>query len=361
MRPSLLQTRDLVFGYPKRKASPIVIGGPVSLDLPRGSLICLLGPNGIGKSTLLRTMAGLQKPLEGEVRLANRPLGGLPPRDLARQRGMLMARDPVPVGMNAAQLVGLGRHPHSGWTARLTAEDEKAVHRAFEEAGATAFRDRMVDELSDGERQRVSIARLLAQEASLLLLDEPTAFLDLPARIELLDRLCILSRKRDLTIVLSTHDLDSALRHADRILLFDSSRQLHSGTPEDLALSGRIGQAFDSSRIRFDVSQARFRQTGSGGRPIRVDGDGTPRFWTRRALERTGWRPVDQIESSPELRVCVTRSGESFRWTIQQPDKPELTAASIEECLAILQPPDSDCTPSNGSPESTNDHGISAS
>ncbi len=335
MSTPVLRTVDLVFGHRNRK-SDIAVGGPVSLAMPGPGLVCLLGPNGIGKSTLLRTLAGLLPPLEGRVLLGEKDLHDFAPRVLARARGMLSAGDPVPTGMTGGEFVAIGRHPHSGWTASLDPGDRRAIDRALAESGATAFRDRPVEQLSDGERQRVGVARLLAQEAPLLLLDEPTAFLDLPSRIELLDTLSSLTRTRGLSVLLSTHDLDSALRHADTLWLFDRDHRLHHGTPEDLALAGRVGHAFDSPRLRYDTREARFRRTAPDGTPVRLAGDGAALLWTRRALERTGWKPVAEAPGNLPS-VSVSGTFPDLRWTIRCPGKPDAQATSVADCLHLLE------------------------
>lgn len=340
-RPPLLLAEDLVFGHLPRGSggNTVRVGGPVRLRIAGPETICLLGPNGIGKSTLLRTLAGLLPPLEGQVRLHGENLSGFHPRRLARCRGMLSAGDPAPGGMTAADLVSLGRHPHSGWTAALSETDRSAIDRALREAGAEPFRDRDVGRLSDGERQRVSIARLLAQEAELLLLDEPTAFLDLPSRIELLDNLTRLARERSIAVVLSTHDLDSALRHADRVWLFDRNGGLHDGAPEDLALSGVIGAAFGTDRLRYDEAEARFRRTASGGSPILLEGDGPAALWTRRALERRGWMPVRSADGRQLPVVQIANEGSESLWRICRAGSEDQVRRTVQECLDALGPP----------------------
>ena len=174
MLEPILETADLAIGYSVRRRPPRVVAERVDLKLYPGELVCLLGPNGAGKSTLLRTLAGMQPPLRGGVRVAGADPYRLPPRELARRLGVVLT-DRAEVGaLSVRALVALGRYPYTDWTGRLTPQDETVIDRALAAVGIAAFAPRPVNELSDGERQKVMIARALAQEPKLLLLDEPT-------------------------------------------------------------------------------------------------------------------------------------------------------------------------------------------
>jgi iron complex transport system ATP-binding protein len=215
----------------------------VSVALRPGELVCLLGPNGAGKSTLIRTLCGMQAPLAGRVLLGGEPLEKLSAREVARRMSLVLT-ERVAVGlMPVATLVALGRHPYTRWGGRLRPEDREAVWRAMADAGIEAMACRPVCELSDGERQKVMIARALAQEPQVMILDEATAFLDLPRRVELMHLLRRLTRSRRRAILLSTHDLELALRCADRLWLLPLGGPLQDGAPEDLVLSGAFGSA----------------------------------------------------------------------------------------------------------------------
>jgi iron complex transport system ATP-binding protein len=304
----------LVAGYlvPKRGPRPIV--GPATLELRRGELACLLGPNGAGKSTLLRTMAGMQPPLEGEVRLNGSTLHRLPPRQLARQLSVVLT-DRVTAGLlTGYDLVALGRHPFTDWSGRLRPEDHAAVERSLRLVGAEALAPRPIAELSDGERQKVLVARALAQEPAVMILDEVTAFLDLPRRVEITHILQRLAHDHGCTILLSTHDLDLALHTADTLWVL-AAGQLTAGMPEDLALSGAFEAAFASEGVWFDRRRGAFRiATSARGRAL-VQGDGLEAAWTRRALERRGYEVVTEPSGVTVVEeVLVIQDAGTVRW-----------------------------------------------
>lgn len=290
----ILRAEDLAIGYRagRGSAGKSVLAG-LHLELHAGELVCLLGPNGAGKSTLLRTLGGLQEPLAGRLTVDGGDFASLSPAARARKAAIVLTDRADAGNLSVYALAALGRHPHTGWSGLLRAEDRAAVRRGLEEAGAYELRDRLFDELSDGEKQRVMLARALAQEPSLLLLDEPTAFLDLPRRVETMRVLRRLARERNRAVLLSTHDLDLAVRAADRLWLMPPGGPVRSGTPEDLALGGWIGSAFDQGDVAFDAATGQFRVHGHAGRTVRISGDPVLAFWAGRALEREGFAPAE--------------------------------------------------------------------
>jgi len=318
----LLQTRDLTVGYRDR-----AVLEDVSVEVAAGELIAVLGPNGAGKSTLLRTLAGLQPSLGGTVELLGRPLGELTAGERARRVGVVLP-ERVPVGLlSAAELVALGRHPYTDWLGRLRPADREAVRRALEATGIDLLAARDVATLSDGERQKVMIARALAQEPALLILDEPTAFLDLPARAEILGLLARLAREEPAgevagaegrAVLLSTHDLDLALRSADRLWLLDGRGGIARGGPEDLVLDGRFQAAFESDAVRFDPEAGAFRVARHPAGEVTLTGGGLAGRWTRRALERRGFR-VGETASDPRIagtRIEVVEDTDGPSWRL---------------------------------------------
>jgi iron complex transport system ATP-binding protein len=190
-----LSAQDLAVGYRTRRSQCAVLNG-ISLSVRAGELACLIGPNGIGKSTLIRTLARLQSPLSGSVQIGGDDLGQLPASVVARRLGVVLTERLAVEGLTVRHVVELGRYPHTGWLGRFTPRDADAVRWAIESVGAVHLAERDFQQLSDGERQRVMVARALAQEPRVLILDEPTAFLDVQSRIELMGLLRALTRNR---------------------------------------------------------------------------------------------------------------------------------------------------------------------
>jgi iron complex transport system ATP-binding protein len=314
-----LSTQALVIGY---GAQPL--RGPLDLELRAGELTCLIGPNGAGKSTLLRTLAGLQRPLAGRVRLGADDAHRLPPGELAKRLAIVLTERVEAGNLSAYALAALGRHPYTDWRGALTAHDEAVVRTALTQVGAAALAARPVNELSDGERQRVMIARALAQEPQVLLLDEPTAFLDLPRRVDVLHLLAGLARESRRAVLLSTHDLDLALRVADRLWVLAARNgsaaggALAVGLPEELALNGALAEAFRSEGVEFDSAAGAFKVLRHPCGPIALFGAGLAAQWTARALERIGYE-VRWADPDPPLRVEV--NGATWRLNGTRPPR----------------------------------------
>ncbi len=320
----MLQTRDLCIGYAPKRRPRIAVAADLGVELLKGELVCLLGPNGAGKSTLMRTLAGLQKPLAGEVLLKGRDLHGLSERARARLLGLVLT-ERVEVGnLSAYALVALGRYPYTGWDGRLSAGDEAVVRWAMDAVGARELAGRSVGELSDGERQKVMIARALAQEPAVLLLDEPTAFLDLPRRVEIVQLLRRLAGERERAVLLSTHDLDLALRCADRLWLLPSGGPLQVGAPEDLVLSGAFQRTFTG--VEFDPALGSFRLAPEVPGAVGLVGEGLYARWTARAVERAGFRVA---EDAP-ICVEIIRAQGAPAWRLH-------TAAGGRVCTTLYE------------------------
>ncbi len=247
-----LHVQDLMLGYGERT----VIDG-LDLDLLPGRITAIVGANASGKSTLLRSMSRLLAPRRGAVLLDGQEVHRLPARHLARVLGLLPQSPTTPEGITVADLVGRGRHPHQRLFARWSHADDEAVATALEATGTADLAERPVDELSGGQRQRVWIAMALAQETDLLLLDEPTTFLDVAHQVEVLELLTDLNRARGITLVMVLHDLNLAARYCDRLVMIAGGKVAADGAPAEVLTQERVKEVFGlDSRIITDPVSA---------------------------------------------------------------------------------------------------------
>lgn len=230
----------------------------LDLAVPPGRITVIVGANACGKSTLLRAMSRLLSPHKGEVLLDGKSIHRMAPKELARTLGLLPQSPIAPEGITVADLVGRGRHPHQGLFSRWTSQDDEAVADALTATRIVDLAERPVDELSGGQRQRVWIAMALAQQTDILLLDEPTTFLDISHQVEVLDLLTDLNHARGTTVVMVLHDLNLAARYADHLVAMTQGRIHVSGQPEEVLTQENVRQVFGlESRIVIDPTSGR--------------------------------------------------------------------------------------------------------
>jgi iron complex transport system ATP-binding protein len=254
-----VELKNLSIGYTQKGNEKVVAQG-LNAAINSGELTCLLGCNGIGKSTLLRTLSAFQPALGGDVminyelRITNyelRSLTSFTDKELSRLIGIVLTEKPDVRNMTTEDLVGMGRSPYTGFWGTLTADDRQIAAEAIGMVGIESLRGRMIHTLSDGERQKVMIAKTLAQQTPIIYLDEPTAFLDYPSKVEMMQLLRRLAHEQQKTIFLSTHDVELALQLADRLWLMEPN-QLSVGTPRQLADDGTLSRFIERDGIVFE-------------------------------------------------------------------------------------------------------------
>lgn len=320
-RNPVIEANDLSIGYKRSGRAVKCVHEHLSFALYSGELTCLLGPNGAGKSTLLRTISASQQALSGEWLLNGRPANAYSERELSRCIGLVLTDRTSAGGLRVSELVSLGRYPHTGFFGRLTRDDRELVQQAMEWVGIADKAHSYVAQLSDGERQKVMIAKALAQECPVVLLDEPTAFLDVVSRIEMMNLLHDLAVKQRKTILLSTHDLEQALQLADRLWLLSKSEGMVCGNTEDIVLSKAIDRFFRKGNISFDALTGSFRPVVSGSIKVAVEAKNAELlFWLKNALIRNNFIPCEWGDPDAEysLRASSASKMEIYHWTILQ-------------------------------------------
>lgn len=283
-----------------------------------GELIAIIGRNGTGKSTLLRTLAGLQPALGGNILYDGKSIDEFHGSELAKIAGYISTETIKVNNMTVYDLISLGRFPYTNWLGLTGVEDMEKIYSAMEKTSTLPFRNRFIAELSDGERQKVMIARLIAQDTKVMLMDEPTAFLDTGSKFEVMHLLHQLAHKAGKTIIFSTHDLSMAINHSDKIWLFADGK-MKEGAPEDLMIEGSFEHLFDSSLVTFNSANGTYsfkeEKTGS----VFLSGKGLPEHWTKEALRRSGIG-ISDVETIPYIRILPENEN---RWQLVYPDYSE--------------------------------------
>jgi len=312
---NILSINDLVIGYISGKSRKALLP-PLNATAGKGELIAVIGRNGIGKSTLLRTLTGLQPGISGSILYYGKSINEYSRISLAREVGYISTEIVKISNMSVYDLVALGRFPHTNWIGKIETEDDKIIESALEKTSMSGFSKKNVSELSDGERQKVMIARILAQDTGIMIMDEPTAFLDIGSRYEIMHLLHQLSRYNKKTIIFSTHDLQMAVNQADKIwLVLDNN--LTEGAPEDLIITGAFDHLFDLSLVKFNSNDGSLTFRGEERGLYYIEGEGIIKHWTEEAVKRSGFgisgvRTLPYIKTYPESKnkwQLITTSG----------------------------------------------------
>ena len=286
----MISAQQLSVGFRTRRKEQVLFEN-LDLHLTPGELICFMGSNGVGKSTLLKTLAGLLPPLTGKVNALNKNVA-------------LVLTDKITVtNMTVYDLVSFGQYPYLDWRISLSPSNMEIIEDAIRQVHLESLRNRKLSELSDGQLQLVMIAKALAQQTPVILLDEPTAHLDLNNRVEVMNLLRSLSRKMGKSILVTTHELDLALQTADLIWLATGDKKIKTGIPEDLVLEGAFDEVFQFKG--FDLKTGKIEHEAHRKKEIQLLGTGYSFLWTKNALERSGYRVVEKAE------IQITVFGES--------------------------------------------------
>ena len=280
------------------------------------------------------TLSALQPKLSGEIRIQGKEIGSYTDKQLSKVISVVLTEKCDIRNMTSVELIGLGRSPYTGFWGTLSKEDKEVVDHAINLVGISHLAHRMVHTLSDGERQKVMIAKALSQETPVIFLDEPTAFLDFPSKVEMMQLLHQLSRQTDKTIFLSTHDLELALQIADKIWLMDKANGVTIGTPEDLSLDGTLSSFFARKGIVFDLETGLFRVNNEYTSQIRIVGHGQKYAMVRKALQRNGILANRNVESDVYIETGDLKGDGTF--VLHPVNGEAVTVQTIDELLAEI-------------------------
>ncbi len=324
-----IELKQLSVGYQQTGEPPFEVLKDINLTAASGEMVALIGSNGIGKSTLLRTIAAFQPWFSGDILIGGKSLSTMGVKEIARIISFVSTENVRIPNLSVFDLVAYGRFPYTNWIGMLTENDRAVVHEAIEKTGLKGFENRPLLQISDGERQRAMIARAIAQDTPVIVLDEPTAYLDVSNKYEIFHLLQVLAEEKKKTVVLSTHDLNIALREVDKLWIVTENDN-YQGAPEDAVLQGWLNQMFKNRHIGFDEKEGEFFFMKNFRAKVKVEGEGLPLIWTLRALNRKGYQIV--VEAKSDFEITVTDSG----WLLKSPGT-QKEFQSIYHLLAFLR------------------------
>ena len=324
-----IELNNLSVGYEQSGATPLEILKDISFSASPGEMVALIGSNGIGKSTLLRSLVGFQKYFSGSIKINGLEIKNISAKEIARIMSFVSTENIRVANMTVFDLVAFGRFPYTNWIGKLSEADNLKINESIEKVGLRGFENRLITQVSDGERQRAMIARAVAQDTPLIILDEPTAFLDVSNKYEIFHLLQILAKERGKTIVLSTHDLNIAIREVDKLWIVTEKGNFQ-GAPEDAVLNNWLNRLFNNENIGFDEQEGEYYFKKEFKAKVKVEGEGLQYIWTLRALNRLGYQIV--IQAEPDFYVEVY---EDF-WELKLKDSVK-KFNSIYQLLAFLE------------------------
>lgn len=304
----MIEAKNITIGYDLGRGKKKVIHQNLTFNVNDGEMTALLGANGAGKSTLIKSLSGFTPLLGGEVVINGREIGSYSMSDLSREVGVVLTSRPADGGLTVFDLVSYGRYPYIDRFGTLRSEDIAIIEEAMDDVGISHLSSSYVSQISDGERQKAMIAKVLAQRCQVIILDEPTAFLDVRSRLETYNLLYKIAHEQQKSVLLSTHDLDATLRHADSLIMLSKYHPLIAGNTEDLILSGSVSTLFDGdgvSQVKFDDLDGSFRINRDCNRVVTLLGDDEKvKFWVKNALLKANFDIIEvEKEGVAEIRV----------------------------------------------------------
>lgn len=299
----ILATEHLNVGYGKR-----TVISNVQIDALRGQVICLLGPNGAGKTTILRTLSGLLAPVEGTVFVDGQDLRLAKKKDVARKLSLVLTDSVMPALTTVYALVSMGRTPYTDFLGRLSEEDHRIIVQSLETVGAVHLKDRLFSELSDGEKQKVMIARALVQEPELMILDEPTSHLDIKHKVEVVRVLQKLANEKRITCILSLHDIDLAIKGCQTVLLVSNGCVVAQGAPEEVVREGILQQLYDLQGAEYNELLGLVELRGGSGNQVFVVGGSGTGIHLYRALARKGYGITSGVLHQNDEDYAIAKS-----------------------------------------------------
>jgi iron complex transport system ATP-binding protein len=308
--------QNLSVGYLSGRQYKVVLDG-INACFRIGDLTAIAGLNGAGKSTLLKTITGLLRPLKGDVLLFGKNISMFSQNDLARTVSLVLTDRPDDFYLTVFETVAAGRSPYTGFWGRLRKVDHTLIEKSLNYIGISHLKNRLLNSISDGERQKVMIAKALAQDTPIIILDEPAAFLDFPSKIELMHLLARLASEHQKTILFSSHDLDLIVRTADNVWLIGNGAPIVQGVPEMLLKNNSFSQSFGNNRLQYDTLLGQFQLNHNARGTYKVSNEVADSPLVRNALQRRGFMPssdnqADVLIEMVEENIVVRLNGEIF-------------------------------------------------